>query len=830
MVKTARAHEFVKGVRKRFCIGVNSSRIPRKKESCVVNDDIFSTTDSVDGQEHDDIFLNLLLPPLGAIGQEQESDDIVDNLLEIDAADATNQMTGIVVNGQECDDDFLLVALEGVFDVPSAVVADGGDCDDFVEKLVELDAADAYLQAVVNAKDKSPSVVAGSYKSPSANDFVDKFLALDAADVETFQVVVNAVEKSQSDVTVSEKSSSVEVDVNAIPLVEADDVPSCSKGLLHSIAYVLKFFHGGRKCEQSGCCQLGRLKGRKQLSLCRFHDKSLGNTTAPKEVLKTNHESYNASKITLQQVEKLQAVVELRNGFVEKDTILFERFKKAVISVEELLGLRLPLVCNAGSMIEAARHVITPCDVHHLVLAPVVVHFVIQAIDLGMYASVVYYEVLAKLKANVFCQQVAFEVKLSSEVMSRLPAKNVALKAKVKRKFSLVVWCSRFLLDCINCAEVYNIVDALINVCKVTVKRRDEDIIQVMASLGFQMNLLARLAANHARDCSITQSKDLIVLSNDRTQVSKLARCILMPLYNDLLAVLFAFGFFPGVSSFSDEVRRHSSEFCKLLDGSLCIGQLHAYVKQYIGGMLHNMGLSNSNENIDEFTEIVMDGNERVFTLPLFVAAYLAFTCKCVVNRCNEYGPLKNMLVKHTSSSSKIQLVVGCNAKPFYPKSYLPFAIWHNRFETRMLKIAQQFFELSSWCKSIAVDVGMSGGSECDIKIFCFNVTSNLDICYGGIDPVKRLEVLTSIVSNICNNSYAHTAYCPPVVMNLIQAFDIVAGSSINADENNELEFAELENEVSRIVLLLNDKLRCVGRRSRTGVKRSRSSLNLSEG
>ena len=49
MVKTARAHEFVKGVRKRFCIGVNSSRIPRKKESCVVNDDIFSTTDSVDG-------------------------------------------------------------------------------------------------------------------------------------------------------------------------------------------------------------------------------------------------------------------------------------------------------------------------------------------------------------------------------------------------------------------------------------------------------------------------------------------------------------------------------------------------------------------------------------------------------------------------------------------------------------------------------------------------------------------------------------------------------------------------------------------------------------
>ena len=66
--------------------------------------------------------------------------------------------------------------------------------------------------------------------------------------------------------------------------------------------------------------------------------------------------------------------------------------------------------------------------------------------------------------------------------------------------------------------------------------------------------------------------------------------------------------------------------------------------------------------------------------------------------------------------------------------------------------------------------------------------------------------------------------------MNLIQAFDIVAGSSINADENNELEFAELENEVSRIVLLLNDKLLCVGRRSQTGVKRSRSSLNLSEG
>eukprot|EP00985_Skeletonema_marinoi_P021873 scaffold13657_cov139-Skeletonema_marinoi.AAC.1 len=155
------------------------------------------------------------------------------------------------------------------------------------------------------------------------------------------------------------------------------------------------------------------------------------------------------------------------------------------------------------------------------------------------------------------------------------------------------------------------------HICKVPGQRQDEDIIQVMASLGFQMNLLARMSANHARDCSFTKSKDLIVFSVDRTKIGELVRCILMPLYNDLLAVLFTYGFFPEVSSF--EVCQHSSEFLQLVDGSLSIGQLHAHVIRYMSLMLDNMGLSSSMKNVNDFTDIVMDGNERVFTLPTFV-------------------------------------------------------------------------------------------------------------------------------------------------------------------------------------------------------------------
>eukprot|EP00984_Skeletonema_dohrnii_P038564 scaffold41919_cov311-Skeletonema_dohrnii-CCMP3373.AAC.1 len=65
--------------------------------------------------------------------------------------------------------------------------------------------------------------------------------------------------------------------------------------------------------------------------------------------------------------------------------------------------------------------------------------------------------------------------------------------------------------------------------------------------------------------------------------------------------------------------------------------------------------------------------------------------------------------------------------------------------------------------------------------------------------------------------------------MSLIQAFDIVAGASTNPDENNEELQTELENEVAKIVLLLNDRLHNVGRRAgAAGV--NENTLDLSEG
>ena len=529
--------------------------------------------------------------------------------------------------------------------------------------------------------------------------------------------------------------------------------------------------------------------------------------------------------MTLEQLKKLETVVVLKDHVVG-DEVLFAKFNKAVNDVEALLNLRLPLVCNAENMIGNGMK---PFDVHHLLLSPVVVHFVLKAADFGTCASLIHDEVMTKLSRNAFCNNVAFEVAIPCEVMSKLPSRNRPL---LKRKFSLVVWCCRFLLDCINCIEAYNLADAFINVCKVSKQRGDQDIIQVMASLGFQMNLLARLSANHAQDCSFTKSDGLIVFSADRTRITDLMRCILMPLYNDLLAVLFTYGFFPEVSSI--EVCEHSSEFVQLVNGSLCIGQLHAHVMHYMRLMLKNMGLSSSIKYVIDFAEIVMDGKARVFTLPTFVGAYVAFVCKCVVSRSNVAGPFERALWRHTGSTccSDIKLLgwVEGNATPFKPNSFDAFTLNHKRFETSMLKIANAFFERASWHKRIAVDVGLSG---CDIKMVDLNVTRNLDTCDGGIDPMERVEVLASIISNIQTNPTAHNMHCSPVFMSLIQAFDIVAGASTNPDENNEEIQTELENEVAKIVLLLNDRLHNVGRRAgAAGVNDNSHShtLDLSEG
>ena len=268
MVNTACTHDFVKGSRKRFGLGVNSSpiRIPRKKRCCVVNDGTSLTTDKADGQEDDDMFLNLLLPPLEAVGQEQdESVDIMDDLLEYDPA------MGSFIDGEVCDDDCLLEMMGSFVDDDDLLAAsshyglhDVSDAPapaavDFVEQILEFDEADAAsLQAVMTAVD-TPIV-----------EIVGDTLAID---------------KPPSDVPVSDKSSSVEVNANAIPMVEVLDVPSRSKGLLHSIAYILTYFHGGnRQCIVFGCYQLGQLKGRAQLNLCRFHRQSAGSVTGPKEV------------------------------------------------------------------------------------------------------------------------------------------------------------------------------------------------------------------------------------------------------------------------------------------------------------------------------------------------------------------------------------------------------------------------------------------------------------------------------------------------------------------------------------------------------------------
>lgn len=615
--------------------------------------------------------------------------------------------------------------------------------------------------------------------------------------------------------------------VNTISVVETIGVfPKKKELLVNKIAYLLTYFHGGSKCKIEGCGQLCQLNGCKQSQKCRLHNLWCGVRTNSKEVLSSLHcHMSTLSGVLLKEVESLEAVSAFQRCYCMDDVAtLFGNFNEAVGSIEEKFEVKLPLTCNLNSMVLENLQVtgrVTSRDIHTLILGPALVHFLMQAVRFPK-SKALFREILAKVKACNLFHQDGFEIHLSRAVKSKLQKIN-ALE-RVENKLSSVVWSCRFILDCVDCAEAFNIVDAFINLCKSTMCSDEEDIIRVMAALGFQLNFLARFVASHARECSVArQTTKLFAMSRDRLKSENLKLAVLMALYKDMLETLFNFGFFPGVN-LSDEVLRHSSEFCELMSDRLrgC-GQLNASVSKYVGAMLRNVGLASSSEQVDVFRNLLMNRmGDGVYKLPLFFAAYVGLIAKCVLRHGNLHGPFMDRLVKQTGGVIKLQLVKkegDIDDQSFNPASFTSFSISHSIFETRLFMIGTLFFQYSSFSKQIAVDMSWSVDK---VKIFSLNVTDGLDICSDGIDPRTRIAVITSMVSNITHNMTDHAGYISPILMGLIRSVDLLASSGTGGNVMD----SNIEDYIAKIICLLDKRLETVGRRA--GVGQDLGCLDLS--
>lgn len=615
--------------------------------------------------------------------------------------------------------------------------------------------------------------------------------------------------------------------VNTISVVETIGVfPKKKELLVNKIAYLLTYFHGGSKCKIEGCGQLCQLNGCKQSQKCRLHNLWCGVRTNSKEVLSSLHcHMSTLSGVLLKEVESLEAVSAFQRCYCMDDVAtLFGNFNEAVGSIEEKFEVKLPLTCNLNSMVLENLQVtgrVTSRDIHTLILGPALVHFLMQAVRFPK-SKALFREILAKVKACNLFHQDGFVIHLSREVKSKLQKIN-ALE-RVENKLSSVVWSCRFILDCVDCAEAFNIVDAFINLCKSTMCSDEEDIIRVMAALGFQLNFLARFVASHARECSVArQTTKLFAMSRDRLKSENLKLAVLMALCKDMLETLFNFGFFPGVN-LSDEVLRHSSEFCELMSDRLrgC-GQLNASVSKYVGAMLRNVGLASSSEQVDVFRNLLMNRmGDGVYKLPLFFAAYVGLIAKCVLRHGNLHGPFMDRLVKQTGGVIKLQLVKkegDIDDQSFNPASFTSFSISHSIFETRLFMIGTLFFQYSSFSKQIAVDMSWSVDK---VKIFSLNVTDGLDICSDGIDPRTRIAVITSMVSNITHNMTDHAGYISPILMGLIRSVDLLASSGTGGNVMD----SNIEDYIAKIICLLDKRLETVGRRA--GVGQDLGCLDLS--
>ena len=313
------------------------------------------------------------------------------------------------------------------------------------------------------------------------------------------------------------------------------------------------------------------------------------------------------------------------------------------------------------------------------------------------------------------------------------------------RAKALVFWAARFFLDCIEAAEVFGLLDALINILLTAKNSSNFELVEVLASLGYQISLCSRLLAIKAQETSVgKQRSSSLMVTSDRTPSHMIFLGVKIRLMRDLLRLLSRTGFFPS-TSFSPAARQYSNEFIDMFDADDEVNNVE--LKSYLLLMCKDCDVRNQDAIAEGLLSSCWSGyRNKSMVFPVFHAAYIGLLMKMFVWGEAKRSVFQFPLARATGTTDKITFVNGYGgngaAKLLLATSFNDFQLPPIRgTELGVSLVGENFLSMKfDFCGDFA-----SGRTVVDAgNIFSFNLSSSGDILYGGRTPKENETILAA--------------------------------------------------------------------------------------
>ena len=549
---------------------------------------------------------------------------------------------------------------------------------------------------------------------------------------------------------------------------------SWSGTFLSNVALVVKSVFRVKECEASGCTRAcEQLLGFpvKWSQNCRYHNETY---TYPCE-----------DEISPLQVPRCGATVseinEFKSWVTYRQDPSFANMRPFLAHLKlKKSGLKLTFINTVTDVVE---NVGTACMSHvfDMVLCPIISKMVFTGLGMQWRWSQAIEELQEKVLKTTGESHTSYDINWKGN-----------LRGKSKRIYCTVFWCTRYILDVIKCASIYNIMDTFYDWLKFegasTSNHDQSEVIFVLASMGYQVNFLIRQIVAHA--CTTSLTKTCEFASCSYRGKGPLFLATKYPQMNEVLSMMMRYGLFPSKLSSSEMVPNLcAEEFLALIERGSTIETVENYVEK----MFNHFTTSPKGalECCEGFVPLIF-WEGQLLLLPFFYLAFIGHVSKWILCCFNKGGPFEFQVMRCTNQNKKkLHLVQRCDGRNIVtasPSSFSPsFDLFDKKFEVKGVNIGQFFFASDDHRNEILTlpnKISQAG-------IFNFNAADGLDfrraMLLDGVDRIVELVTIgRAIVSDLRHDKESVMKCREKVLECLYAVIEVIVGGDSNNEEDDE--------------------------------------------
>jgi len=343
----------------------------------------------------------------------------------------------------------------------------------------------------------------------------------------------------------------------------------------------------------------------------------------------------------------------------------------------------------------------------------------------------------------------------------------------LRDNYSLIFWAARHLLDIVECALSFGLLDAVINLLVYEGQNATDNalLVEILASNGYLIHLLAKLATAKATQCSISvQHTALLSSSSDRTSPAAVSFAVKLRFMRDFLRAASMSGLTP-TPQFSADFLKTCADFGDILTKEdIRKSDVESYFVLMCNGIDFDDDRLRRAIAASMFKASWSNSKNHINKCSAGLAACIGMLLKTVV--FSKGGPFERELLRNTKTTGTIKFFTGFKPSlgggPDIAEGKPPDCL--NDFRLTSKGVVDNIFVLwtNMFRASDAFLLTAIGDSETPNPIvaddaaanFSFDVTS-ADIFSAGTVPGLKVEMFKNVTTAMAANPELFSEYIP---------------------------------------------------------------------